>query len=78
MAHQKQDSTLIEIFQASSGNRNDSLKTLLRHMIQQVFEEEMTAFLNAELYSRTDGRRGYRNLRYNSRKEHGQVLLVKS
>jgi transposase-like protein len=60
MAHRKQDSTLIEIFQASSGNGNDSLKTLLRHMIQQVLEEEMTAFLNAELYSRTDGHRGYR------------------
>ena len=78
MAHRKQDSTLIEIFQASSGNRNDSLKALLRHMIQQVFEEEMTVFLNADSYERTDGRRGYRNLRYNPRKEHGQVLLVKS
>ena len=33
----------------------------MRHTIQQVLEEELTAFLNAEPYTRTEERRGYRN-----------------
>lgn len=62
MAHLKQeDSTLVGFLQASSDNGNDPILNLLRHIIQQLLEEEMTAFLNAEPYSRTDERRGYRN-----------------
>lgn len=62
MTHpKKEDSTLIELLQGSSGNGDDQLRALLKHTIQQVLEEEMTAFLNAEPYLRTEGRRGYRN-----------------
>lgn len=62
MAHPKEeDSKLVEVIQASSGNGDDPIRSLVRHTIQQVLEEEMTSFLNAEPYDRTDERRGYRN-----------------
>jgi len=62
MAHlKKEDTGILEILQASSGNGDDPLKALLRHTIQQVLEEELTAFLKAEPYTRTEERRGYRN-----------------
>lgn len=62
MAHpSKEDSTLVKVIQASSGNGNDPILALLRHTIQEVLEEELTGFLNAEPYIRTEGRRGYRN-----------------
>ena len=62
MAHpKKEDSGILEILQASSVNGDDPVKGLLRHTIQQVLEEELTAFLQAEPYTRTEGRRGYRN-----------------
>lgn len=62
MAHpKKKDSGVLGILQASSVNGDDALKGLLRHTIQQVLEEELTAFLNAEPYDRTEERRGYRN-----------------
>jgi len=62
MAHpKKEDSTLVDVIQASFGTGGDPLQAILRHTIQQVLEEELTAFLNAEPYSRTEGRRGYRN-----------------
>ena len=62
MAHlKKEDIGKLGILQASSGNGDDPFKALLRHTIQQVLEEELTAFLNAEPYTRTEERRGYRN-----------------
>jgi len=62
MAHlKKEDTGILGILQASSGNGDDPLKVLLRHTIQQVLEEELTAFLKAEPYTRTEERRGYRN-----------------
>ena len=62
MAHlKKKDIGILGILQASSGNGDDPLKALLRHTIQQLLEEELTAFLNAEPYTRTAERRGYRN-----------------
>jgi len=62
MAHlKKEDTGILGILQASSINGDDPLKALLRHTIQQVLEEELTAFLKAEPYTRTEERRGYRN-----------------
>jgi len=62
MAHPKnEDSGVLGILQASSENGDEVLRGLLRHTIQQVLEEEMTAFLNAAPYDRTEARRGYRN-----------------
>jgi len=62
MTHlKKEDTGILGILQASSGNGDDPINGLLRHTIQQVLEEELTAFLNAEPYTRTEERRGYRN-----------------
>ena len=62
MAHlKKEDTGILGILQASSRNGEDPLKALLRHTIQQVLEEELTAFLKAEPYTRSEERRGYRN-----------------
>ena len=62
MAHlKKENSGILGIVQASSDTGSDPLKELLRQTIQQVLEEEMTAFLNAEPYIRSKERRGYRN-----------------
>jgi len=62
MAHlKKKDTGILGILQASSGNGDDPLNALLKHTIQQLLEEELTAFLNAEPYTRTEERRGYRN-----------------
>jgi len=62
MAHpKKEDTGILGILQASSVNGDDVVKGLLRHTIQQLLEEELTAFLNAEPYDRTESRRGYRN-----------------
>ena len=47
MAHQKKEDTrILGILQASSETGDDPLKALLRHTIQQLLEEELTAFLN--------------------------------
>ena len=62
MTHlKKEDTGILGILQASSGAGDDPLKALLKHTIQQVLDEELTAFLNAEPYTRTEERRGYRN-----------------
>ena len=62
MAHlKKEDSKLVQVIQASSGKGDDPIRALLRHTIQEVLEDELTGFLNAEPYSRSEGRRGYRN-----------------
>lgn len=61
MTHRKQDTELIEILQASCENGDDPLRALLAHTIQRVLEEEISAFLKAETYERTDKREGYRN-----------------
>jgi len=62
MAHpEKEDSKLVQILQASSSTGADPILSLLQHTIQQVLEEELTAFLKAEPYTRTEQRRGYRN-----------------
>ena len=62
MAHPvKEDTRLGEILQASCADGTDPIKELVRYTIQQVLEEELTAFLNAEPYTRTAERRGYRN-----------------
>jgi len=62
MAHlKKEDTGMLGILQVSSVNGDDPLKALLSYTIRQVLEEELTAFLKAEPYTRTEERRGYRN-----------------
>jgi len=61
MTHREQDIELVEILQASCADGDDPLRLLLAHTLQRVLEEEITSFLNAETYERTDKRKGYRN-----------------
>ena len=61
MTHPKKDIELVEIFQASCAQGDDPLRSLLAYTLQHVLEGEITAFLNAETYERTDKRKGYRN-----------------
>lgn len=61
MTHRNQDIELVEILQATCADGDDPLRALLAHTLQRVLEEEITAFLNAETYERTDKRKGYRN-----------------
>ena len=57
MAHpEREDTRLHQILQASCEVGTDPILSLLRHTIQQVPEEELTAFLNAEPYTRTGER----------------------
>jgi transposase-like protein len=43
------------------GKGEDPIRALLQRTIQEVLEEELTAYLNAAPYARTEERRGYRN-----------------
>lgn len=62
MAHLKsKDSTVLEVIQGSSGEGSDPIREMLRSMIQSTLEEELTSFLSADKYDRTEERRGYRN-----------------
>jgi len=61
MTHPKKDIELVEIFQASCAQGDDPLRSLLAYTLQHVLEGEITTFLNAETYERTDKRKGYRN-----------------
>lgn len=61
MTRQKKDATrLLEVWQEIS-EEGDVFQALLRHVVQQVLEEEITVFLGAESHERTEERRGYRN-----------------
>ncbi len=57
----EEDSTMVGMLQAQTIKGEEPLRALLRHTIQEVLEEEMTVFLNAGPYTRTEGRQGYRN-----------------
>lgn len=61
MARKKNCSDLLALWQEGSENGDDALRHLLRVMIQELLEEEMTAFLGAGHYERLEGRRGWRN-----------------
>lgn len=61
MTNRNQDIELVEILQATCADGDDPLRALLAHTLQRVLEEEITVFLNAETYERTDKRKGYRN-----------------
>ena len=50
MTYRNQDIERVEILQATCADGDDPLRALLAHTLQQVLEEEITAFLNAETY----------------------------
>jgi len=57
----EEDSGLLSIVQGEKAKGDDPIRALMRRMVQELLEEEMTSHLNAEPYSRTEERRGYRN-----------------
>jgi len=61
MARCKQDSDLLALWQEGSSEGEDGLRFLVERVVERVLEEEMTAFLGAEVYRRSEDRRGYRN-----------------
>ena len=61
MARRKKDSGFAALWQEAFAREDDSLRFLVEHVVQRVLEEEMTAFLGAESYQRSEKRRGYRN-----------------
>jgi len=78
MTHRKQDTTGMRIVQEAINGGDDPLRKLLQLTIQRVLEEEITSFLNADTYERTENRKGYRN-GYKPRKlktRVGQIELM--
>jgi len=78
MTHRKQDTTGMRIVQEAINGGDDPLRKLLQHTIQRVLEEEITSFLDADTYERTENRKGYRN-GYKPRKlktRVGQIELM--
>lgn len=61
MARQAQDTRLLDLWQVASKDGDDGFRRLLESVVQRVLDEELTAFLGAESYERTDARQGYRN-----------------
>ncbi len=61
MTHRKQDTSGMRIVQEAINGGDDPLRKLLQHTIQGVLEEEITSFLDADTYERTEDRKGYRN-----------------
>ena len=61
MTHQEQNKTGLAILQGAINDGDDAIRLLLQHTIQRVLEEEITAYLEAGTYERTDKRNGYRN-----------------
>jgi putative transposase len=60
MARRVNDTDLLAVWQEAAED-GDGLRHLVQHVLERVLEEELTAFLGAETYERTEGRRGYRN-----------------
>jgi transposase-like protein len=61
MARQAEDTKLLDLWQEGFDEADGGIRHLLETVVQRVLEEELTGFLGAEAYERTDGRAGYRN-----------------
>jgi len=61
MTHHEQNKSGITILQEANVAGDDGIRLLLQHTIQRVLEEEITAYLEAGTYERTETRKGYRN-----------------
>ena len=61
MARQTQDTRLLDLWQEAGDESDDRIRRLLETVVQRVLGEELTAFLGAESYERSEGRAGYRN-----------------
>jgi putative transposase len=61
MARKSKDSELREAWQEAAACGDDGMRALVQRVVQQVLEAEMSSFLQADNYERTNERRGYRN-----------------
>ena len=61
MARRKKGSDLLALWQEGNSEGEDGLRFLVERVVQRVLEGEITAFLGAESYQRSEDRRGYRN-----------------
>jgi len=61
MARQAENTKLLDLWQGAVDEGDDGVRRLLETVVQRVLGEELTAFLGAESYERTEGRGGYRN-----------------
>lgn len=61
MARQAQDTRLMDLWQEANEEGDDGIRRLLESVVQRVLDSELSAFLGAESYERTDARAGYRN-----------------
>ena len=64
MTHQNQDTSILNVMQEAISEGDDGFRFLLQHIIQRILEEEITGFLNAEAYERTDSRKGVVSKRF--------------
>jgi len=51
----------LAILQEAISEGDDTIRLLFQLMIQPLLEKEITSYLEAETYERTDERKGYRN-----------------
>ena len=61
MTRRSEDTGLLGLWQEASEGEGDALRLLVEHLVQRILQEEMSAFLGAQSYERTDERRGFRN-----------------
>ena len=61
MTRRSEDTGLLGLWQEGCGGEGEGLRRLVEHLVQRILEEELSVFLGAESYERTDERRGYRN-----------------
>lgn len=61
MTRERDNSGMLSVLQEVSEREPDRLKGIMRIIIEQLLEEEITAFLGAQPHERTEERIGYRN-----------------
>jgi len=61
MTRDGDDTGLLGIWQETTGKGEDGLLQVMQSVVQRVLDEELSAFLEAGSYERTEERKGYRN-----------------
>jgi len=61
MTRRSEDTGLLGLWQEACEGEGEGLRRLVEHLVQRILGEEVSVFLGAQSYERTDERRGYRN-----------------
>ena len=61
MARPAKHTDVFSVWQQAAQEGDDGMRRLVERVVQEVLESEITRFLQAEPYERTQERRGYRN-----------------